>query len=77
MNWQDADRTERMAWFNFHGAAFAAARAKFVAAALEYAREMRASEVTERDLSVDEIMAQGMDAFDAMLAEEVRRDLGV
>lgn len=77
MNWQDADARDRAAWFAFHGCAVAEARAKFETAVAEYARTLSACNATERDISAEDIAHQGLNYFDAILAEEVRRDLGV
>lgn len=77
MNWQDADARDRAAWFAFHGCAVAEARAKFAAAVTEYARTLANCNATERQLSAAQIFEQGLSYFDAILAEEVQRDLGV
>lgn len=77
MNWQDADAKSRAAWFAFHGCMVAEGRAKFAAAVAEYAKLLADCNATERDLSAVTIADQGMSYFDAILADEVQRDLGV
>ena len=77
MNWQDADKADRTDWFNFYGQMVAEARAEFEFAAVRYATLLGECGATERELSGRDIVDQILDAADAMLAEEVRRDLGV
>lgn len=77
MNWQDADAKSRAAWFAFHGWMIADARDRFRVFAEEYAKTLADCGATEHALSAEDILARGLESFDAILAEEVRRDLGV